>query len=345
MQCAKATRLGCAAVAEVLVAGPVFATLGELPPPPQPAASSEDATTIGAKAKTNLRLAMMRGSFQWSCRKATSIASPPVAPGRAATSAWCASAIARTIVRPRPIPAPSQKAFVFGANRVRPFGARLDLDSAAGDVVPNSVRDEVRDEALDEVRIPACPCSVERDDAFERPEVVRANRVCCNGREVDRLRTLQAGPAPRQSETRFEQSFLLPARLQRVRADLSPGERVHRRVGERKLQQRALRRERRAQLVCDERGEALHVTDGRETFARPRRARAVSFGPPARVAFHVFSPCGVRAKVLSAREAQPCGPRENGTVQTIELDHLLVEARQRLSGRTGTVALISLLTV
>jgi len=32
-------------------------------------------------------------------------------------------------------------------------------------------------------------------------------------------------------------------------------------------------------------------------------------------------------------------------VQTIELDHLLVEARQRLSGRTGTVALISLLTV
>ncbi|HZP72313.1 MAG TPA: sensor histidine kinase [Gaiellaceae bacterium] len=32
-------------------------------------------------------------------------------------------------------------------------------------------------------------------------------------------------------------------------------------------------------------------------------------------------------------------------MQTIELDHLLVEARQRLSGRTGTVALISLLTV
>jgi len=115
--------------------------------------------------------------------------------------------------------------------------------------VTDRVRDEVRDEPLDEVGIAGRPCRLERYDGRERTPVVRTQRVVGDRREVDGLAAARPLAASDEGKARVEQSLLPLARAQHVSGDLTPDGDVRTRIRERELEERALRRQRRPQLV------------------------------------------------------------------------------------------------
>jgi hypothetical protein len=168
-----------------------------------------------------------------------------------------------------------------GENRRTGLAAGLYLDSPVVDVVPNRIRDEIRDEEDDQVRSAAGPRRLERDDAIEAADVVSAQDAGRHLCEVDRLRAEQAAATPREVEARIEQSFLLPACIEKIRADLSPRIQIRVRIGEGQLEQCALRGQRSAQLMCDIGRKALLNRLGN---GRRDHTPTVGAPPPRRVA-------------------------------------------------------------
>ena len=203
-------------------------------------------------------------------------------------------------------------------NRAPRLDAGRHLDPAAGDVVPDRIRDEIGDESLDEVRIAGRPGRVERGDALDPDQVVSLERGSRDRGEVDRLGPLRPALAAGQGEAGLEHALLLHAGAEDVLADLAPGDHIRTWVAERQFEQRALRGERRTQLMGHVRGVEgeLHGTDGRAAAAFPRRAGALSFE----------SLCGVRTKIVCPREAARPESDENGVMRYRHEEALVVAA-------------------
>ena len=136
-----------------------------------------------------------------------------------------------------------------GEVRASRLGAGGDLDPAAGDVVPDCVRDEVGDESFEQVRIAGRPGRLEHDDALESAQIVRPERLVRDRRDLDGLAPLRPAVAPGECEAGLEQPLLLPACAEDLLANLLPRHHVRVRVRERQLEEGTLGRERRAQLV------------------------------------------------------------------------------------------------
>jgi signal transduction histidine kinase len=85
----------------------------------------------------------------------------------------------------------------------------------------------------------------------------------------------------------------------------------------------------------------FHPPEGREPCDRPRRAQALSFDYNEVVSFAPASPSGVRAKIVSRREAPPCAGNDNGVVRMLNLDRLFATIPRPLS-RRAEIALIVL---
>jgi hypothetical protein len=170
----------------------------------------------------------------------------------------------------------------------RAFCGRVgcELDAAAGDVVADGVGKEVRDEALDELRVAVCQGPFERRFHGEPLEIVVSHELRGDRAEVDYLAPAEPALTPGEDEARFEQAFLLHACVQDVLSDISPGGYICIGIGECELEECALGRQRRAELVSDDGGEAcirvmrsgcgLHGhLEPRALVVMPARRRAV----------------------------------------------------------------------
>ena len=196
--------------------------------------------------------------------------------------ASCAPAMAWTIGRPSPSPSlarlsarvESVKRFeeTAGAPLAGMSGPLLattrsacpalragrDLDPAAGDVVPNRVRDEVRGESLDENEVAVDHRRLEHDDALEPAPIVGVESLRPrspqgrSGRDASSPQRLRARVRHASSS-----AFLLEAGVEDILGNLSPGGRVREWVRESQLEQGALRRQGRTQLVGDIGGKVL----------------------------------------------------------------------------------------
>jgi hypothetical protein len=141
-----------------------------------------------------------------------------------------------------------------GEMREPRLGTGRKVDPAAGHVVPDGIRDEIGNEALEQLRVAARESRFEHDCPFESAQVVSPKRLIGKRREVDRDAPCQPAFTASETQARLEQSLLLQAGVEDIRTDLAPARDIRGRIGKRELQQCALRRQRRAQLMRDEGG-------------------------------------------------------------------------------------------
>ena len=145
--------------------------------------------------------------------KRTSSFRPPSARAYEVIVAWCASAIAWTMASPSPSPIHSRGLWGLcpkpmeglehacelcgrdeptgvgdAENRMFVLGAGFDFDSAAGEVVPRRIRDEVCGESLDKDRIAGGAGRFECDAGLEPAQVMSSERLDDGGRDVDGAR-------------------------------------------------------------------------------------------------------------------------------------------------------------
>ena len=127
--------------------------------------------------------------------------------------------------------------------------------------------------------------------------IVGCNRGGRDFCKIDRLAPPGLG-APGEGQACLEHTLLLPAGPEDVLADLAPGCDVRGRVGESQLEQSALRRERRAQLVRGVGERQRHRLEGRARPFPPHRASAPTFGCGPVVSFPDASPSAVKRKIV-----------------------------------------------
>ena len=117
-----------------------------------------------------------------------------------------------------------------------------DLDPAAGEVVPDRVRDEVRDEPFDEDMVAADHSRLEDDNTLEPAVITSTKRLVRDRGKLEPVTTRDPAAAPGEGEARLEQAFLLEAGVEDVLSNLSPGGSIREGVGERQLEQGTLGR-------------------------------------------------------------------------------------------------------
>ena len=115
-----------------------------------------------------------------------------------------------------------------------------DVEPAARNVVADGVRDQVRDEALDQLRVAGGSGGLERRGAPESVMIVGSQDFGGGRGEVDGLSPQTSALAPGEREQRLEQPFLPLAGGDDALAHLAQGGRVRVGVGERGLREREL---------------------------------------------------------------------------------------------------------
>jgi hypothetical protein len=128
-------------------------------------------------------------------------------------------------------------------------GVRDDVEPAVGDVVADGIRDQVRHEALDELRVAGRSGRLEHRGAPQSLMIVASQDGGGRRGEVDGVSPQASVVAPGERQQRLEQPFLAPAGRDDALAHLSQGDRVRVRVGERRLRQRELDGDLTAELV------------------------------------------------------------------------------------------------
>jgi hypothetical protein len=140
------------------------------------------------------------------------------------------------------------------------------------DVVSDHIGEEVGGESLAEVRVAGRPGRLERHEALDLAQVVSSKRL--RG-DIDRLVTPGPAPAAGEIEERLDQALQLITARQHVLSDRAQRRRVRVRIGERYLDQRALKGDRPAELVRDLGGKPFPIIKLWRVFGRTaRRPRA-----------------------------------------------------------------------
>ena len=158
-------------------------------------------------------------------------------------------------------------------------GTCRNFQSAAGEVVTGRVRDEVRNEPLDENGVAVEHRRLELADALEVAEIEGAKRVIRDCRQVDPVTADEPAAAAGKGEARLEQPFLLQAGVEDIPSDFPPGGSIRERIGESQLEEGTLRRQWRAQLVRKIGGKAF-LADCPIVLNRRDRERSPARQPP-----------------------------------------------------------------
>jgi hypothetical protein len=111
------------------------------------------------------------------------------------------------------------------------------------------VRDEVRNESLDEDRVTGGTGRFECDDRLELAQVVGSQRLADSGRDVDGLLKDKPTPAMGELRERINQTLLLLAARRDVFGHRTEGGWVRVGIGERRFYECKLKSDRRAELV------------------------------------------------------------------------------------------------
>ena len=136
------------------------------------------------------------------------------------------------------------------ANVARPAAVYVTTSSRpSGDVVTDGVRDQVRDEALDQLRVAGGSGRLQRRGAPQPVMIVASQYIGGRRGEVDGLPPQTSAFATGKRKQRLEQPLLAPAGGDDALAHLSQGDRVCVRVGERGLRERELDGDLTAQFV------------------------------------------------------------------------------------------------